>query len=485
MQKNKANQPLKFLLGAIAILYAFSFIKIDYEILGLQLHTVDVFSDLTKEAEQTEEEIQYDEEYFEMEDDFFKTDDEKEEPSDDTSYKLNNSDYNVTYASMGIGKIFELLDDDFYFFSPSLQGKSEPIRGNTGQLKAFFRELNNSKSKQVRIAHYGDSMIEGDLITADLRQEFQRKYGGEGVGFLGITSQDTKFRQTTTQTFSNDWETAAVYSHNPNNLPVGISGEIFIPKGNSWVEFKTTQRYRTVRNFSKIRLFYSDAKASEVTYIINGSNKGTIKLKPGGGIKEAVIDAGKNATSLRLEFSREQGYFYGVSLEGGNGVYVDNFPLRGNSGVDLNSIPANVLKDFSRILDYNLIILEFGLNAAGSITSDYDWYEREMVKVIKRFQDVYPNAGIIMITAHDKSIKKGADFVTDPAVVKLLKSQMQIAKAANIALWNMFEAMGGLNSMSKWVDANPPLAFKDYIHFNGQGARKIAGMLFDAILGAK
>jgi lysophospholipase L1-like esterase len=46
----------------------------------------------------------------------------------------------------------------------------------------------------------------------------------------------------------------------------------------------------------------------------------------------------------------------------------------------------------------------------------------------------------------------------------------------------MFEAMGGKNSMPKWVDANPPLAFKDYTHFNGTGAKKIAEMFTDALI---
>lgn len=482
MDKNMAGEPLKLLILAIVFLIAFSFVPVKEEVIGLQLHSVDIVSDLTKEPE-SEEDFEYDQEYFEMQDDFFKTDEESD--TNDSSLNYDAAKDQVSYAEFGLSKILRELDNDFIFYAPSPQGKKEPIRGNTRQLKHFFDQLKKSKSQMVRIAHYGDSAIEGDLVTADFRQEFQRKHGGEGVGFLGLTSQDTKFRQTMSQRFSNDWETAAIYSSNPKNLPVGISGEIFIPKGNSWVEFQTTRRYRTVKNFTKFRLFYSHAKSSEVKYIVDGSERGSIKLRPGNGIQEAVIDLGSNSQKLRLEFSREQGYFYGVSLEGGNGVYVDNLPLRGNSGVDIQNIPQNILNDFSRYLKYDLIILEFGLNAAGSVTANYDWYERQMAQVVDHLQKAYPKAGIIMISAHDKSVRKGSDFVTDPAVVKLLKSQMAIAKSANVAFWNLFEAMGGLNSMPTWVDANPPLAFKDYIHFNGQGAEKIANMLFNAIMDAK
>jgi hypothetical protein len=42
--------------------------------------------------------------------------------------------------------------------------------------------------------------------------------------------------------------------------------------------------------------------------------------------------------------------------------------------------------------------------------------------------------------------------------------------------------MGGENSMPNWVNANPPLAYKDFIHFNDVGAAKVAGLLTDALL---
>ena len=54
-----------------------------------------------------------------------------------------------------------------------------------------------------------------------------------------------------------------------------------------------------------------------------------------------------------------QANFYGVSLESDNGVYVDNLPLRGNSGVALKEIPSNVMTDFNKLMDYKLIIFKF------------------------------------------------------------------------------------------------------------------------------
>ncbi len=65
-----------------------------------------------------------------------------------------------------------------------------PISGNLAQMKYFFDALKNSGSEKIRVAHYGDSGVEGDAITANIRQDLQKEFGGTGVGFLSITSQD-------------------------------------------------------------------------------------------------------------------------------------------------------------------------------------------------------------------------------------------------------------------------------------------------------
>ncbi|KAB2846995.1 MAG: hypothetical protein F9K45_00675, partial [Melioribacteraceae bacterium] len=120
----------------------------------------------------------------------------------------------------------------------------------------------------------------------------------------------------------------------------------------------------------------------------------------------------------------------------------------------------------------------------GSVKSNYSWYEREMINVINKLKEAFPNTSILMLSVHDKSMKRGTQFTTDPSILKLLKTQIDIAKATDIAFWNLFEAMGGKDSVPNWVNSNPPLAFKDYIHFNDQGAKKVADLLSDALLEA-
>ena len=73
----------------------------------------------------------------------------------------------------------------------------------------FYEALNrisssdsdDSDDKQVRIAVFGDSFIEADIFTADLREMLQKQFGGCGVGFVTITSMTSGYRPTVRHTF--------------------------------------------------------------------------------------------------------------------------------------------------------------------------------------------------------------------------------------------------------------------------------------------
>jgi lysophospholipase L1-like esterase len=56
----------------------------------------------------------------------------------------------------------------------------------------------------------------------------------------------------------------------------------------------------------------------------------------------------------------------------------------------------------------------------------------------------------------------------------------EVAFNNGCAFFDMYDCMGGANSMSSWVDEK--LAANDYIHFSPQGARKIATLLYSSLI---
>lgn len=480
MAKNKISNPAIVFGIALILLVINSYTPEGITIFGLEIKQVDFLSDIRSDDYYNNE--SNDSDYMEEEN----LEESDSTTQNDSVFLEGKPQYDkASLINLDILSDFVIAEydklDNYLNLVPPVSGNN--LSGNLSQLNKFLSALKQADKKQVRIAHYGDSTLEGDLISSDLRDFFQQKFGGKGVGMVPITSNDVSFRKTTDLSFSDNWETASVYTRNKDRLPVGMSGHVYVNGNNDWVEMKTNNRYKTVKEFDVVKLYYSNAASkAEVSYSLDGGKPVTELLKSGNNLSVLEIK-GNDSKSIKFTFPKaKSAYYYGISLESNSGVYVDNFALRGNSGVDLKKIDESDLKSFNKDLDYKLVILEFGLNILSGRNTNFSLYEKNMIKVIETMKEAMPNSSFLLVGVHDKCVKKGSKFVTDPAVIKLIEAQKNIAKEADIAFWNLFDAMGGENSMPMWVDSNPPRAFKDYIHFNDIGAREEAQMLFDELM---
>ena len=288
-EKNMIKQPLVLIGITVLILLIASLLPQDIEVLGIKIRHVDIVSDL-KENEESFEEDYYDE--YKSTDDYFNEGSESSDSADDGAMLENNKQSKINHAGIAALNYLNEAAENFieneenkietYMSSQIPQTKKEKIAGNVDQLKYFFEALKKAKTEKIRVAHFGDSAIEGDLVTADIRENLQKKFGGNGVGFISITSQDIQFRQTTKHSFSDNWNEASLYGSNPDRLPLGISGEIFVPKTpNAWVQYETTTSYPYLKSFNTARLFYSNAKSYAVNYSFDNEAKKSAKLESG------------------------------------------------------------------------------------------------------------------------------------------------------------------------------------------------------------
>lgn len=470
MEKNKLKESVYLIGFVILFLLSISFIPGGKELAGVKIKKVDILSDLKEKDKNADQEYEY--EY---------------NPEGEYWNQINFFPTNKAGFS-GLIDLFTSETPDrtgTNVYQPNT--KKEKITGNVTQLKPFIDAVKHAGRVPVRIAHFGDSIIGGDLITMDLRDHLQAKFGGNSLGFVSVTSSDANFRLTTKQEFEKKNWNVVSYDRNIKKLPVGIDGLLHTPKFGASVSFTVTPHYSRLNNYNTVRIFYSDAKDSEIKYSFDGGPKESVKLKTGKGLQETVIKASGRASSVSIDAHiQDQANFYGFSIEDGSnkGVIVDNFSFQGKTGEKLDRIPLDILKDFNNYLDYKLVVFQFGLNVIDKIKKDPKGYEDGMVSTITHFQKAMPKAGFILVTVNDKGFKEGTKIITDPNVKLLLGVQQSIAKRTNIAFWNLFEAMGGEESMQNWVRANPPLASSDYTHFNLQGAKMIAEMFSEAIIDA-
>jgi len=359
----------------------------------------------------------------------------------------------------------------------------EDFSADRSSMDTFFNALSRIKKNKeiVRVAYFGDSFIEGDVMLEDLRDTLQKLFGGRGVGYMPITSMVAGFRETIVHSFAH-FKTYSVIDKSVSPVPIGFSGMTFIPEAENFVSYRPAVKRRFLNYFYNIRLFYGKSGSSEINYTLNGSGGKQAMLK---GDKEVNVFSipGDSIKSVSFRFPADKGLkLYGASFEGGPGVYIDNFSVRGNSGYGLMRTPENIFSQVDSIQKYKLIVLHFGLNVVAHGCKKYDWYKKMMEKVIAHVKKCFPHTSILLVSVSDRSTRLNGDYTTMPEVPLLLETQRELAADNKIAFWNLYDAMGGENSMVKFVENKPPLANRDYTHLNFKGARKIAYIFAQTIL---
>lgn len=355
---------------------------------------------------------------------------------------------------------------------------------NTGRqgagMQSFMEALRALKAgnrKKVRIAYFGDSMIEGDLITQDLRDSLQAYFGGEGVGYVPATSVVSGFRTTIAHSFSGNWTDYHFKNAPPAGTELGISGHVFVPAPQSWVRYQPVKR-RRLNQFEEVSLLYGAGKRD---LSINSRN---IRLNGGGSVNAYTFITDTTERSITLRFNNEDtAPFYGVCFESSNGVFLDNYSFRGISGIELGKLSRRMWKEMQSVRPYDLIVLHYGANVLFlPENTRFDWYEKPMVKVVDSLRQMFPQTSILIVGTADKAYKKKGRYITAPGVKALMKIQHKFAESRGMAYWNLYSAMGGEGAMARWVEGDTTLANKDYTHFNFRGASRIGGLLYKAIM---
>jgi hypothetical protein len=365
-------------------------------------------------------------------------------------------------------------------YKDTLPASNEPcpknvvcFRNFTGEkfpLDMLISHLLQAKEKKskVRIAWYGDSFSEGDILVSDLRDTLQSLYGGNGVGFVPITSEIAGFRQSVIHSFGG-WNTSSILD-NPLSNPLGINGFSYISDSGNYVFYKGSTHFRHTSVFNTFRLFYSSQSNQKVHIVINRKDRRELAL-PASRLP-AMISVHSDSIHQVFASVNEGGITcFGASLEDETGIYIDNFAIKGNSGLGLQAIPGRNLAAFDSLLHYDLIVLQFGLNVSNSLTMDFSGYMKGMDKLISKMKEAFPETPILLLSVSDRSQRRQGEFVTMPVIPMLIQAQEKIAYDNKLLFWNLFEAMGGENSMAGFANSKPALANKDYTHLNFAGGR--------------
>jgi LysM repeat protein/lysophospholipase L1-like esterase len=325
-------------------------------------------------------------------------------------------------------------------------------------------------NKPLTIVHFGDSHVQPDIYTGELRKILQKEKGMGGKGMI--------FPYSIAQTYSTldyasyhtgNWRSAKSIEYVPK-LPLGISG-VTAKTSDPSASFTIRFHNPMPANYTKLKIFCRQEKNSYDLIVTSGGKSVPVIVDaPGDNVAipfiEITLPELGNTIKVQVVKKNENENdfeFYGMSLESSsnNGLVLH---CLGVGGSQFRSLLAEALFDvhLSTVLP-DLAILDFGTNDHlynNTIPPDM---EARIVQVINRVRAAAPACEILLTSTQDMN-RRGVNITSGREYSALIR---KIAKDQNCAFYDWYWVSGGPQRMTIWQQNG--LAQADNIHLTVSG----------------
>lgn len=385
----------------------------------------------------------------------------------------------------------------------------------------------------VRILHYGDSQIETDRISNYLRYKLQQQFGGSGPGLVPAKTPYDYKSPCQVVNEAGDWKRYTIFpkidttvKHSRYGVLASFtrfSPIINIPEPKPAAENDSTSAYDSLAvidmpairepepdnapmyhaalKFIPSKIGHSNVGSIKRVKMFYGANTKpfSIKVMDGesllyednlpahtSGYASKTWNFSSTPADFRMEFDgADSPEIYAFAMDGLSGVAVDNIALRGCSGTIFTKMNGAFLAQMYRDLHVKCVILQFGGNAVPSLQpGSCGGFQKSFAAQIKYIRRLCPDMSIIVIGPADMSrkVEGSDDYETYPVLPELVQALRRAALDNDCAYWDMYSAMGGINTMPDWVFHEPPYAEKDFVHFTPNGANVMARMFYSSLI---
>lgn len=341
-------------------------------------------------------------------------------------------------------------------------------------LADLSQRLASSSSRRVRIAVIGDSYIEGDIFTQDIRARLQDIYGGRGVGYMAAHSNFPGFRQSVRQQ-SSGW-TERDMRHIGSDPIKPLSGVYYRADGPAEVTYKGSSRPAHADGWSRSTVLFIapaggsitlDTPAGQVTHAVSASPD----------VQAVSCEGETDRLTVKSDIAGLK--MLGAWLETPTGIVLDCMSMRGNSGITHRKIDAGTARQMRGWIDYDLIIFQYGINALSSEQRDYSTYASVMAGAVEHVRELYPEAVIMIMGIGDRGQKQGTDVHSLSTAPAMVRAQRDIARRTGSLFWDTRAAMGGDDASVDWHRRK--LVNADYIHLNHKGGAALAEIFVNSL----
>jgi len=325
----------------------------------------------------------------------------------------------------------------------------------------------------VTILHYGDSPTTADLITGEIREQLQARFGDAGRGYTLIAKPWAWYGHRGVEIDSRGWTIRTGVGLMRQGV-YGLGAAAFEGQPGAW---------------SKFRLTESQQSSIDVEYLV-GPGGGTFEADAG---NEKIADQSTAADIQDVAFLHAElpmgtkvvtirptsgtVTLFGVDFRrGATGLLYDSLGLNGATTSALARVlEPKIWKEELAHAGPALIVVNYGSNESSFDQFVHTQYSSELRLAIRRIRQAAPGVPILIMSPMDRAERIGLDDIeTMGTIPEIVAVQRQVAAETHCAFFDTFDAMGASGAMARWYAASPRLVSADLLHPTPQGASIVA-----------
>ncbi|MBN1989774.1 MAG: hypothetical protein JW783_10290 [Bacteroidales bacterium] len=354
---------------------------------------------------------------------------------------------------------------------PFLDFETNSIRFTHLQTQTHIAEqlhLAQQGNGRLNVLHIGDSHIQADLFTGEVRRVLAQHLGDStpSRGFVfpyGIVGTNNSADIATSS--KGLWVSTRIL----DGEPVTNTGVAGISASTQDEEACITIRLKRSKSFNRVTILFDDNVESFYPIV----DKGQCQWGEKGLVQFSVSDTSNCFTLRLLRLNRTQKSFtlFGFIVENENTTLTYN--AAGLNGADVKAVLRNLkLAQQVKQLKPDIVVLSLGTNDTYNSAFNREAFKGNLHQLISEVRKGSPRAAIILTTPNDHLV---SGQLLNPNVPIARNTIIATANELDCGIWDFYTIMGGEGSINQW--ATNGLSAKDKLHLSPKGYR-LQGELF-------
>lgn len=367
------------------------------------------------------------------------------------------------FSTVVYGQDYDSIDSNRFYYSAF-----EP----SSSISKVFSKLNRihayESNNPLNIIHFGDSHIQGDFFSGEIRKILQSEFGGAGQGIIFPYSLCKSYGPKGVKASTKgNWMGLNILK-NVEKTNMGIKGyRLSTSTSNAELSIEITDKF--VGKTSNRIAIWTSSDSNSFDYKLDESVKLIYEKNDESNLKCRVYESDSNIRSFNLSLIKSQEkkdlfYFHGFEFIS-NETSGINYHQCGVVGAQFTHLifNADLLQSQIKQLSPDLIIFSFGTNEAYNQRIDTNYYYQSISDFMQTIRKSLPEVEIIITTAPDTR----SQGRVPPNEQKVNRQLIRLARDFDLSLFDLNKAMGGWGSLNYWHQNK--LALDDKLHFHSNG----------------